>query len=80
MLSDNIEALAGALEKYRDTGAIMEADAVRDVCAVLSSCAEDARRMEAMIRPPRDLPPEVVDLAGRRAASVWKPCDGGDVA
>lgn len=82
MLSDDLEDLLVRIEKYRDTGVSLERQAVNEVCAILMSCAENARRLEAVILPARTLPDGVVDLFRRRLAEPDRcaPPPGGDAA
>lgn len=83
MLSENLEALRGALHKYAETGVTFEPAAIEKVCRALEDCAEDARRMEAVTAgSPRSLPPGVSDLAARRATAQMRswPRGGGDAA
>ncbi len=82
MLSDNLEALAGALEKYRPTGVSLAPEAVKEIGRVLAACVDDARRLEAMVAAGRDLPEGVSDLATRRAVVQMRSwtAGGGDAA
>jgi len=65
MHSENIDALREALERYGDTGVVFEPPAIREICAILASIGEDARRLEAVIDAGRTLPRDVVDLVTR---------------
>jgi len=80
MLSDNLEALQSGFEKYADSGAVLAPEAIRELCIVLESCTEDARRIEAVIISGRELPAGVSDLAARRATVQMRswPRGGGD--
>ncbi len=84
MLSDNIEALLGDLEKYQDTGATMEALAIQQFCGLLRAFADDARRLEAVLTAPRALTGNVIDLVSRRMGTgpdrIGIPPTGGDAA
>lgn len=67
MHSENIDALHEALGQYVDTGVVFEPEAIREICAMLVSIGEDARRLEAIIAGARNLPADVVDLVVHRS-------------
>ena len=52
MLSENLAALAGHLREYEHTGMALAPEAVAAICAVIDTCAEDARALERLTAPP----------------------------
>lgn len=89
MLSENIEALAGHLRLYADSGVQMDALAVSSIVAILDACVEDARALERGVVAPAarlqadDLPPGVIAIAHRlhrQGVRVGAAGDGGDAA
>jgi hypothetical protein len=89
MLSDNIDALRASMAAYSDTGMVLEAPAVTNICMLLASFSHDARQLEQAVVPApvrltgRDLPENVVRLAEklhRQGVRVGVPSGGGDAA
>lgn len=52
MLSDNLATLAARLRDYEHTGMALAPEAITAICAVIDTCAEDARALERHTIPP----------------------------
>jgi len=77
MLSETIDELSDALMDYAETGLVMDGTAVKSICAFIRVMADDARRLEAVIAPARDLPEGVVPLLGRPPRRIIPITSGG---